>query len=191
MQNQYQAFIQLLLTWNAKINLTAITDPKEIQVKHIEDCLSLLPHLGDATSVIDLGTGGGFPGIPLKIARPDLKVTMIEATRKKVSFLYKAIAELGLHGIQAIEGRAEDLKTQEKVGKADVVVSRATWQLKDFLPIALGYCHPKSRIFAMKGPRFEEELAAMPTACGTSHKVHPYRLSSGEERFILEFQVDQ
>lgn len=137
--NQYDHFISILLKWNARVNLTAITDPAEIQVKHIEDSLALLPSIKQACSLLDLGSGAGFPGIPLKIARPDLRVVLVEATRKKVSFLQSAIVELGLVEIAAECGRAEDTSLSQRLGTFDIVVSRATWKLAEFISLALPY----------------------------------------------------
>lgn len=177
-----ERYIDLLLTWNEKINLTAITDRTEIRVKHIEDSLALLPHLKDARTLIDLGSGAGFPGIPIKLERPELQVTLVEATRKKVSFLIKVIAQLELKGIRAVQGRVESKELQQQLGTFDIVTSRATWSLKDFLPIALSYCSPEGRIIAMKGAGWRRECQE---ASITTQEVVSYQLSDGSQRALI------
>lgn len=188
---QFVAFRELLLKWNAKTNLTAITEIKEIEEKHFSDSLSLLPFLLPPCRLLDLGTGGGFPGIPLKIALPELEVVLLEARQKKVSFLQAAIAELGLSKIQAYAGRAEDSQVQEKLGLFDVVISRATWELKDFLSVAAVYLKKDGKIIAMKGPRWEEELKlAQKTLVGLGlecQKIHHYQVSAGVQHSLLFF----
>jgi len=190
--DKQKLFVELLLKWNAKINLTAITDPTEIQVKHIEDSLSLLPHLGEAKTVLDLGAGGGFPGIPLAIERPEIEFTLVEATRKKVSFLQTAAVQLGLKNVQAICGRAEDVQLQKQLGVFDTVTSRATWELKDFLEIAASYCTKKSTIIAMKSSKWQQELEAANSIINDLNlkliKQDEYLLSNSDPRAILCFQ---
>lgn len=186
--SSFELFIELLLKWNEKINLTAITDPGEMRIKHIEDSLALLPYIKDAKTILDLGSGAGFPGIPLKMERPSLDVTLLEATRKKVSFLQAAIAQLGLKGITAVCGRAEDPAVIERLGTFDVVVSRATWELGRFIPLALPYLCPSGKIVAMKGAKWEEELSSArktleQTKMTATH--HHYSLTNGDERALV------
>ncbi|MBI4126264.1 MAG: 16S rRNA (guanine(527)-N(7))-methyltransferase RsmG [Deltaproteobacteria bacterium] len=193
MTNERHAkFIHLLLKWNQKINLTAITDPDEIRIKHIEDSLAPLHYIKGATTLLDLGSGAGFPGIPLKIARPDLRVVLVEATRKKVGFLNHAIAELKLTDIVAVHARAEVVGAVREPPLRqpfDVVVSRATWELESFIPLALPYLAPSGTIIAMKGAKWKEELASAKEVLAHAQLTassHPYHLSNGDERALIQ-----
>ena len=126
----------LLLDWNKKINLVSRRDEENFWTSHILHCLSLLFKVdlpADAT-ILDLGTGGGLPGLPLKIARPDLLFTLLDSTQKKINVVNDIIAALGLRGINAVWGRAEELgKTKEHNHRYDVVVARAVASLKDLV----------------------------------------------------------
>jgi 16S rRNA (guanine527-N7)-methyltransferase len=144
----------LLLHWNRKTNLTAITAPGEVAVRHVVDSLAALPHLPERGALLDIGSGGGFPGLVLKIARPALSVTLIDAARKKVSFLSHVIRSLGLSDIAARHIRAEGLQD----GSFDVVICRALCALPEFIDMALPLLAPKGRLIAMKG-RIEETEA--------------------------------
>lgn len=162
----FEKYLQLLLKWNKTYNLTAITDPAEIKIKHFEDSLAPIPFLpchaeasAKAGRLLDIGTGAGFPGIPLKIARPDLHIVLLDAQRKKIAFCQAVIRELGLTEIEAYQGRAEDLKRVEKWGKFDVVISRATFSLQDFLKMALPFSKPSGLAIAMKSRNWEKERA--------------------------------
>jgi 16S rRNA (guanine527-N7)-methyltransferase len=145
-------YMEILLEWNKKFNLTAIEDEKEFVVKHFIDSFSVVPYLKGAKSLADVGTGAGFPGIPLKIAVPSLDITLMDSQEKKIKFLETVIGELGLAGIAAIHARAEDagraLAYREKM---DAAVARAVAQM----PVLLEYCLPLVRIggifIAMKG----------------------------------------
>ncbi|MDO8527757.1 MAG: 16S rRNA (guanine(527)-N(7))-methyltransferase RsmG [Deltaproteobacteria bacterium] len=147
----FKTYLELLLKWNKVYNLTAITDPKEVQIKHFEDSLSALPFLPKTGRILDIGTGGGFPGVPLKIARPDLEVVLLDAVRKKITFCEAAIRELGLKGIKAIHGRVEDENQIRQLGLFDVIITRATFSLPEFLTLALPYSSPTTLAIAMKG----------------------------------------
>ncbi|OGC22814.1 16S rRNA (guanine(527)-N(7))-methyltransferase RsmG [candidate division WOR-1 bacterium RIFOXYB2_FULL_42_35] len=155
MQKEFEVYTQELIEWNKKFNLTRITDPKEIHLKHFEDSLTVLQAVKLINqSVADVGTGAGFPGIPLKIVCPDIKLTLIEATKKKTTFLEHVVKILGLKDVEIIWGRAEDLKDR----KFDLVVARAVAKL----PKLAQYCLPivkSGGIFvAMKGQDIAKEL---------------------------------
>jgi 16S rRNA (guanine527-N7)-methyltransferase len=143
-----------LLQWNQVTNLTTITDPLEVALKHYVDALAVAPWIGDQARVLDAGAGGGFPGIPIKIVRPDLTITMVDSVRKKVSFLKHAVRTLGLIGIDAVHGRLEDLgPLPEYRGKFDWVVCRAFSPLDVFVSRALPFLANGGCLLAMKGPR--------------------------------------
>jgi 16S rRNA (guanine527-N7)-methyltransferase len=153
-------FKDFLKEYNKKVNLTAIRDDEGIVVKHFLDCLTVLPHL-DCGAVIDIGTGPGFPGIIIKIVRPELKLTLVDARAKKVKFLEAAAALLGLE-IECIHARAEDLGA--RFAQFDYAVSRAVAQMDILAGWCLPFVAPGGKFIAMKGPNFMEELAGARTA---------------------------
>ncbi|HPQ80897.1 MAG TPA: 16S rRNA (guanine(527)-N(7))-methyltransferase RsmG [bacterium] len=191
MEETLRPYFELLGKWNRKINLTAADDEARFMAEHAEDARFLLSHLGDAKTLVDLGTGAGIPGILLKIWRPDIEVTLLDSTRKKISFCAEAVRFLKLSGIRAVWGRAESAAMQRALGVYDLVVSRATWRLKDFLPMALPYSKDSGRIFAMKGQRWESELSESAGVLrnGTLRLAgtHPYTLPNGKSRCLIVF----
>lgn len=154
-----------LLRWNARVNLTAITDPREALEKHLVDSLTILDEIDPAGHLLDLGSGGGFPGLPLRLACPDLRVLSVDAVAKKIAFQRHAVRLLGLGGFTPWHGRAERLPADEDfAGGFDRVVSRAFASLEQFARLALPCLAPEGRMVAMKGPEGPAELAAaMPT----------------------------
>jgi 16S rRNA (guanine527-N7)-methyltransferase len=153
-------YAKLLVEWNEKINLTAITDEEGIAIKHFLDSFSLYPLIPkNVISVIDVGTGAGFPGIPLKIAGEKLKVTLLDSLEKRVKFLNEVCTQLGLKDIHPVHGRAEDFGVDKKHREQyDLAVARAVASL----PVLLEYCLPFVKVggyfMAMKGPDAKEEL---------------------------------
>jgi len=143
---------QELIKWNKKFNITAIVDPFEILIKHFIDSFALKNHVSDNAYVLDLGSGGGFPGFPLKVIRPDLKILMADSSRKKISFLKYLIINSGLENIEAINARGEKL-SQDKIyfNKFDFVVSRAFTGLDKFVYMSLPFLNEQGTILAMKG----------------------------------------
>ena len=142
----------LLAQWNRKINLTAITDPFDIAVKHFIDSAALIPHISAPARVLDIGTGAGFPSIPVKILSPGLDLICLDASRKKVSFLKETIRQCRLDGIKAVHARTEELAKDIKYQNSfDVVTSRAFASLDQFVEQALPFLAPKGTILAMKG----------------------------------------
>ena len=149
-----------LLRWNRTHNLTAINDPVEGIEKHLVDSLTPLPLLTGNERLLDLGSGGGFPGLPLKIARPGLSILSVDSVAKKINFQRHAARLLGLRGFEPLHARVESLP--ERPGYADgfdVVVSRAFASLPVFAALALPCLQPRGRILAMKGAEGERELA--------------------------------
>lgn len=157
-------FLEELLRWNRRINLTAVRDPEEAMEKHLVDSLTLLPLLAGEERLLDLGSGGGLPGIPLKIARPSLRVTSVEAVGKKAAFQRHAARMLGLEGFEVRQERAEELPRQGLAGQYEAVVSRAFASLEDFGRLALPFLAPGGRILAMKGAEGEGELVTATAA---------------------------
>lgn len=151
----------LLLEWNEKINLTAITEPQEVLYKHFYDCILFLKNvsLKKGATLIDVGTGAGFPGMVLKIVRPDLKITLLDSLNKRLVFLNDVIEKLGLTNIKTLHMRAEDAGKSKKCREQfDVATARAVANL----PVLMEYCLPlvkKGGIFvSMKGPSVKDEV---------------------------------
>ncbi|HOG15845.1 MAG TPA: 16S rRNA (guanine(527)-N(7))-methyltransferase RsmG [Syntrophales bacterium] len=153
-------YLQELLLWNETFNLISPRTTPEAAIGHALDCLSVVPHLrGRSGPLIDLGSGGGLPAIPLKIVLPDLEVRMVESTRKKASFLHQAIRLLDLRGVSVLQERAERLSSDPgSRGTYPIVTSRATFHLNDLLRIAAPFLAPGGILIAMKGPRPEGEI---------------------------------
>jgi len=166
-QRQFDIYLKELLEWNQKLNLTAITDPAEIRTKHFEDSLTLLQVLPlTDQSVIDVGSGAGFPGIPLKIACPGIKLTLLESTRKKANFLKHIISLLSLKDAEAVWGRAEEYAHQKREA-FDLAVSRALAETN----VLVEYCLPLVKVggtfVAYKEQAVEEEVARAKNAIQT------------------------
>ncbi|MFH1830570.1 MAG: 16S rRNA (guanine(527)-N(7))-methyltransferase RsmG [Pseudomonadota bacterium] len=160
MIDQFKDYYELLSHWNKRIKLVSkIDDFESFKSEHIDDATEVCKFLSDANSLLDIGTGAGIPGILIKIVRPQIRITLLDSTRKKISFCEEAIRKLRLEGIEAVWGRAEDKGTVNKLGCFDTIISRATWSLLEYLPIAAPYmCGPSSKIIAMKGPKWQKEL---------------------------------
>ena len=151
-----------LIKWTRKTNLTAISDPLEIAVKHFLDSIAPVPIIPPDISLLDIGSGGGFPGIPLKIMIPSLSVTLIDASRKKVSFLKRVIRMLGLDNIEACHVRAEDLPRDCIFNNTyDVIVSRALSSIADFVQMSLPLLAKDGFIIAMKGKITDMEIESV------------------------------
>ncbi|HOQ15847.1 MAG TPA: 16S rRNA (guanine(527)-N(7))-methyltransferase RsmG [Defluviitaleaceae bacterium] len=158
---QFFQFKDLLLEWNNKINLTAIVDDKEIIIKHFLDCLSIGQFFDcqTACNVIDVGTGAGFPGIPLKIAYPNLKTTLLDSLNKRISFLKEVVLNLQLKDVTCIHGRAEELGQNKEYRELyDLCVSRAVAHLSVLSEYTLPFIKTGGTLIAMKGLNVDEEL---------------------------------
>jgi 16S rRNA (guanine527-N7)-methyltransferase len=154
-------FGQELLRWNRTHNLTAITDPLEVRDKHLADSLTLLPLLGNARRLLDLGSGAGFPALPLKIVRPELEIVSVDAVGKKIAFQRHVARTLKLAGFTTIHGRAEDLPGTPPCGSGfDIVTARALGSLPLLATLAAPCLAAGGRLIAMKGAEGAAELAA-------------------------------
>ncbi len=164
---RFESLTDLLLEWNEKLNLTSITDPDEIVVKHYLDSISLLSviDIPGGASIIDVGTGAGFPAIPLKIARPDLKVTMLDSVRKRLVFIEAALKELGITDAVLVHARAEDAARDKAYREQfDFAVSRAVARLSVLSELCIPFCRPGGWFVAYKGPDVAEEIAGAANA---------------------------
>lgn len=158
-RDQLLGYVHLLDKWNKVYNLTAIREPDRMVPMHILDSLSIVPHLGDVRSIVDIGSGAGLPGIPLAICLPQVKVTMIDTVAKKTAFIRQAIGELALNNAEAITSRVEAYRPDNTF---DRVVSRALSELKDFIECAKHLCTPGGAMLAMKGVYPHDELERLP-----------------------------
>jgi 16S rRNA (guanine527-N7)-methyltransferase len=167
----FERYYELLIEWNRRVNLTTITEPAEVQIKHFLDSLTCLLALepapeggwragaGQGLRMVDVGSGAGFPGLPLKIARPWWQVTLLEAVGKRTAFLEAVASELGLDGVTVIKGRAEELGQNPSHREAyDVVVARAVAELRVLCEYALPLCRVGGVFVAQKGSAVEPEL---------------------------------
>lgn len=154
-------YLSELKKWNRSYNLTALKTDKDIIIKHFLDSLLYTKAIPDgAIHLADAGTGAGFPGMPIKIIRPEIDMTLIESSRKKAAFLRHMIRLLKLSAVTVLEQRLEDLG-REHDSLYDIIVSRATFSIKEFLEIACPYIREKGILILNKGPRVLEELRKM------------------------------
>lgn len=190
-------YVALLAKWNAVYNLTAIRDPRQMLIQHVLDSLAIVPHLAPdlprdgAVSVLDVGSGGGLPGIVLAIALPQWSVTLNDIVHKKTAFQSQAKAELGLTNLSVVTGRVESLRPGIEVpGKFDVIVSRAFAELADFVTLARNLVSDRGAIWAMKGVRPDAEIERLPAG---AHAVQVVRLEVpflDAERHLVEVRID-
>jgi 16S rRNA (guanine527-N7)-methyltransferase len=186
-------YVTLLAKWNAVYNLTAIRDPRQMLIQHILDSLSILPHLPARASaaVLDVGSGGGLPGIVLAIARPDWSVTLNDIVHKKTAFQSQAKAELGLANLSVVTGRVESLRPGVEVPKKfDLIVSRAFAELADFVTLARHLVADGGAIWAMKGVRPDGEIERLPAGAQVVQTVHLDVPMLDAERHLVEVTVE-
>ena len=169
-------YLALLLRWNRTYNLTAVRDPREMVTKHLLDSLAMHPHVDglarDGGALADLGTGAGLPGIPLAIAKPGLRVTLVESAGKKARFMREAVRHLKLADVQVAESRIEAL---DMPGAFDAITARALATLPLLVEWGGPLLKPDGRLLAMKGVEPAEEIAALPEGWAVE-AVHPLRV---------------
>ena len=157
---QFYNYMNILIEWNKFMNLTGITDPKEIIIKHFIDSLTVLDKIDKNNTIIDVGTGAGFPGIPIKIASPDTEVVLLDSLNKRVNFLNEVIKKLQLKGIKTVHGRAEDYGRDKNYReKYDVAIARAVAPLNILLEYLMPFVRVKGKCLCMKGANSEEEIS--------------------------------
>ena len=189
----------LLIEWNEKINLTAITEPEDVLIKHFYDCILFFKHneVPQGASIIDVGTGAGFPGLVLKIVREDLKVTLLDSLNKRITFLKDVIEKCDLSNIEAIHSRAEEGgKNPLYREKYDIACARAVANM----PVLMEYCTPfvkvGGRFIAMKGPSVVDEVAASSNAINLLKMAKPQiiceTLPNNDPRsFVISKKISQ
>ena len=169
-------YLSLLLRWNRTYNLTAVRDPREMVTKHLLDSLAMHPYVDGLAqaggALADLGTGAGLPGIPLAIAKPGLRVTLVESAGKKARFMREAVRQLKLADVQVAESRIEAL---DMPGAFDAITARALATLPLLVEWGGPLLKPDGRLLAMKGVEPAEEIAALPAGWAVE-AVHPLRV---------------
>lgn len=186
-KDQYKIFIDYLLEVNAHTNLTTITDIDEIKIKHIKDSLSVLDLIKENDKVLDIGSGAGFPGIPLAIEK-EIDLTLIDSVNKKVKFMNQAIEKINLQNARAIHARAEDFAKDNRE-KYDVVVSRAVANMTTLSELCLPFVKVGGIFIALKGPKADEELEEAKNAIkilgGKVIDIERFDLSGNERANIV------
>lgn len=192
---QFSCYAELLCDWNERMNLTAITDPEGIAVKHFYDSVypfTLLPPK-EGSRLIDVGTGAGFPSVPLKIMRRDIELTLLDSLNKRLNFLGEVSSQLGL-GAELIHGRAEEQGRFIKAGNPlregfDIATARAVANLRELCEYCLPFIKVGGRFCALKGKTGEEELSeagnALKTLGGEVELCKKYQLPGGDERVLI------
>jgi len=182
---EFDTYYQTLIYWNEKINLTAITDEKEAALKHFVDSVSALRCnlFKENMSIIDVGTGAGFPGLPIKICRKDLKLTLVDSLNKRVNFLNEVISKLGLGDTYTIHARAEELgKNKDHREKYDICVSRAVANLCSLTELCMPFVKVGGYFVSLKGPKAKEELIEAKKAI---------EMLGGEFVEIMNYDIDE
>ena len=156
---KFYIYMNLLIDWNEKINLTSIIKPEEMILKHFIDCLTIAKYIEENSELIDMGTGAGFPGIPLKIYRDDLKIVLADSLNKRLNFLNEVIDTLKLDSIETIHTRAEELGKNKKYREQfDIATSRAVANLATLSEYLLPFVKVGGKCICMKGPDIDEEI---------------------------------
>lgn len=191
--SSFEVYYSELEEWNRRVNLTAIVDYEGVQVKHFLDSLTVAPLIGDHPSrLIDIGSGAGFPGIPLKVVYPGIDLTLVESVNKKAAFLRHLVARLDLEGVEVAAGRAETLAHDERYRELfDITICRAVASLATLAELSLPFCRIDGRFIAMKKRNIGDEVASATEAIdilgGKLAGVRPVEMEGfeGEKRSLV------
>ena len=175
-EQKFLQLLELLVKWNKAYNLTAVRDPNEMVVLHILDSLVPLAFV-EGSNILDVGTGAGFPGLPMAIARPDWQFTLLDSNSKKTRFVTQAVIELGLDNVQVITGRAENSNINQQF---NTVMCRATFSLADFLSKTFEHCVNKGLFLALKGSYPKQEIDELSQATKSSNLVGKMKVENTE-----------
>lgn len=191
---QFDIYFKMLVEWNGKMNLTAITDEEEVYEKHFYDSITPLFYLDieEGASICDVGAGAGFPSLPMKIIRPDLKITIVDSLKKRITFLNELTANLKLDKITLVHDRAETFGQHGQRHMFDIVTARAVARLNVLLELCLPLVRTGGRLIVLKGQKAEEELReaefALELLGGELSQVFSLSLPhENSERYIIEF----
>ena len=190
---KFTRYDALLVDWNERMNLTAITEPRDVAVKHMVDSLTAYDAalFSDAPTVIDIGTGAGFPGIPLKIFDPSIRLTLMDSLAKRLAFLEAVVEDLGLTGVTCVHARAEDAAHEpQRRERYDIAVSRAVARLPVLLEYTLPFVKKGGHLIALKGRTAEEEATdakrALKLLGGRLETIRPVTLPGlSDKRAVL------
>ena len=188
-QEKFGKYFEILTEWNKVMNLTAITEPEGVALRHFADSLTLLPYIDRISvekggiSLIDVGTGAGFPGLPLKIMRPEIKLTLLDSLDKRIKFLECVVRELGLEGVETVHARAEDAgRDGQYREKFDIAAARAVAPMSILAEYCLPFVKTGGCFIAMKGPAEENYSRALKLLGGEVVSDDLFELSSGNVR---------
>ncbi len=190
--NQFNRYYELLVEWNAKINLTTLTEMNDVFMKHFYDSLCLVKAIDLSTqSILDVGSGAGFPSIPLKIVFPDLKITIIDALNKRIKFLELLTNELGIQAY-LVHGRAEEF---ERKNSFDIVTARAVANLRVLSELCIPFVKLGGVFIALKGPKYIEELSESQNAIKELGGIHletkQYQVVDQERSLLIISKVEK
>lgn len=186
---QFARYYELLREWNERMNLTAITEAEEVAQKHFADSALGAPFIKAGASLIDVGTGAGFPGLALKILRPDIKLTLLDSLQKRINFLEAVCGELGFADVRCIHARAEDGARDKALrGKFDVAAARAVAGTAFLTEWLIPFVKVGGQALLYKGPQAADELKAAQSALqklGCTAELHAYAAAWGERSIIV------
>lgn len=165
--DKFSLYHEMLASWNEKINLTAITEPCEVALKHFADCIYAANKIPEGASVVDVGSGAGFPGVPLKIMRPDISVLLLDSLNKRIVFLNELISALELEKIETMHSRAEDGAKKELRESFDIATARAVANLTVLSEYCMPYVKVGGKFLAYKGSAGESEVSEAKNAIAT------------------------
>lgn len=194
---QFFEYMELLIDWNGKMNLTAITDPDEIILKHFIDSITILKEIEDDSKLVDVGTGAGFPGIPLSIMNPTLKITLVDSLNKRLIFLQEVVKKLKLDNIKIIHARAEELgQNKEYREMFDVATSRAVANLSTLSEYLIPLVKINGKVISMKAGEAQKEInearKAIKVLGGTIEKIDEFNLPQTDiERTIVVINKEE
>lgn len=180
-------YLALLAKWNQTYNLTAVREEKRMVSYHLLDSLSLVPHLDGGSRLLDVGSGGGMPGIPAAIARPDLQVVLLDSNHKKTTFLRQVVVELGLPNVQVMTERVEAYQPEQKF---DRITSRAFSELAEFVKLTRHLLADHGQYVAMKGVYPYEEIALLPQGTVVSEVLPVTVPGLDAERHLVRMRLE-